>query len=522
MDPRRITTGVGSYLFSAMLLALWTGLLLPFRAVLSPVTVMLLYVPAIITVGRFAGARPSALSALLAFLALDLLFVPPYYHLTVASLPEWLGLLVFLIVALVSGQQTAMLRERERAAVARQRELEFLNRLSLHIASEKSVTSTAEFIASQVVEVIGARRVALYAMSSASQGPTCLSQAGDPKPSSGEAALVLWVLKTSKAVGMPLGEGVPVDQRVVSVEPANAVPGVVADGVYLPLQTSTSLEGVLYARLSDHSALPTLDDARILAAVANLAASAMERQRLEEDAAHTDALREADRLKATLVSSVSHELKTPLAAATARVTGLIEEGVEVDAARVREELTEVADDLVRLNASIGDLLDLSRLESDAWQPRFELCDVADILGTVLSRLPAPARERVRFRLADDAPLVNADFAQLARAISHLLENALAYSPAPSPVTVGTQTDPHGVRLWVEDHGPGVSQSDRARIFEKFYRGDVASSVPIGTGLGLAIAREIVDTHGGTLSVEDVAPHGARFVMTLPLGGKEEA
>jgi two-component system, OmpR family, sensor histidine kinase KdpD len=521
MDTRRITTGVGSYLFSALLLALWTGLLLPFRVVLAPVTVMLLYVPAIITVGRFAGARPSALSAVLAFLALDLLFVPPYYHLTVASLPEWLGLLVFLIVALVSGQQTAILRERERAAVARQRELEFLNRLSLHIASEKSVASTAVFIASQVVEVIGAERVALYAISGASQGPTCLSQAGDPKPSSGEAALVSWVLKTSKAVGMPLGEGVPIDQRVVSVEPANAVPGVVADGVYLPLQTSTSLEGVLYTRLPN-LALPTLDDARILAAVANLAASAIERQRLEEEAAHTDALREADRLKATLVSSVSHELKTPLAAATARVTGLIEEGAEADAARVREELTEVADDLVRLNASIGDLLDLSRLESDAWQPRFEPCDVADILGTVLSRLPAPARERVRFQLADDVPLVDADFAQLARAISHLVENALAYSPAPAAVTVGTKTDGQNVRLWVEDHGPGVSQSDRGRIFEKFYRGEVASSVPIGTGLGLAIAREIVDTHRGTLTVEDVAPHGARFVMTLPVGGKEEA
>jgi two-component system sensor histidine kinase KdpD len=521
VNARRLTTGPAGYVFSAVVLAVWTGLLLPFRAVLTPATAMLLYVPAIIGVGRFAGARPSAVSALLAFLALDLLFVPPYYHLTVASLPEWLGLVVFFIVALVSGQQTATLHRRERAALARQRELEFLNRLSLHIASEKSAPATAEFISSQVVDVVGAERVALYAASGPSQGPLCLSQSGDPKPSSGEAALVSWVLKTSKAVGMPLGEGVPVDQRVVSVEPGSAVPGVVADGVYLPLQTRTSLEGVLYARLPQ-MVTPTLDDARILAAVANLAASAIERQRLEEDAAHADALREADKLKATLVSSVSHELKTPLAAATARVTGLIEEGEAVDAARVREELVEVADDLVRLNASIGDLLDLSRLESDAWQPRFEPCDVADILGTVLSRLPAPARERVRFQLADGVPMVDADFAQLARAISHLVENALAYAPAPSMVTVGTSADARNVRLWVADQGPGVDPAERSHIFEKFYRGDASSSVPIGTGLGLAIAREIVDAHGGTLTVEQVEPHGARFVMTLPIGGKEGA
>ena len=116
-------------------------------------------------------------------------------------------------------------RQRERAALARQRELELLNRLSLRVASEKSVTSTAEFIASQVIEVIGAERVALYANSSGARGLRALSQSGDPKPSSGEAALVSWVLKTSKAVGMPLGEGVPVDQRVVSVEADDAVPG---------------------------------------------------------------------------------------------------------------------------------------------------------------------------------------------------------------------------------------------------------------------------------------------------------
>jgi len=518
MDTRRITSGAGGYLLSAVLVAVWACALLPFRAVLTPATVMLLYVPVIISAGRFAGARASAFSALLAFLALDLLFVAPYYHLNVASLAEWLGLVVFLIVALVSGQQTATLRERERVALARQQELEFLNRLSLHVSSEKSVPATAEFIVSRVVEVIGAERVALYAQSDSAHGPLCLSQAGDPKPSSGEAALVAWVLRTSKAIGMPLGDGVPVDQRVVSVGPDDAVPGVAADGVYLPMQTSTGLEGVLYARLDLRAA--TLNDARLLAAVANLAAAAIERQRLEEDAANASAQREADRLKATFVSSISHELKTPLAAATARVTGLIEEGEACDVERVRDELTEVADDLVRLNASIGDLLDLSRLESDAWQPTFEPCEMADILGTVLSRLPATARSRVRFRLADDLPLVDADFGQLARAISHLVENALAYSPPHSAVTVAADAGAGTLRLSVADVGPGVSSDEHERIFEKFYRGAAASTMPTGTGLGLAIAREIVDAHGGTLVVEDVSPHGARFVMSLPVGDEK--
>jgi two-component system sensor histidine kinase KdpD len=292
----------------------------------------------------------------------------------------------------------------------------------------------------------------------------------------------------------------------------------VADGAYLPLQTSSGLEGVLFVHMP--SGPPGADDARLLAAVANLAASSLERQRLEEEAAHAEALREADRLKTTLVSSVSHELKTPLAAATARVTGLLEEDDSLEVDRVRAELAEVAIDLSRLNSSIGDLLDFSRLESDAWQPRFEPCELGDILGTVRSRLTPAQRERVQFDLAANLPPIEADFAQLARAIANLVENALIYSPAEKSVIVGARRQLGVVRLWVEDAGPGVPDSEKLRVFEKFYRGGASASVPSGTGLGLAIAREIVRTHRGTLQVEDAAPQGARFVLTIPMANEE--
>jgi two-component system sensor histidine kinase KdpD len=318
---------------------------------------------------------------------------------------------------------------------------------------------------------------------------------------------------------MPPARDVPYDQRIVSVGAAEAIPGVSTDGAFVPLQTSTSLEGVLFVEPSEAGGL-TSDDGRLLAAVSNLAAASLERQRLEADAAHTDALREADRLKSTLVSSVSHELKTPLAAATARVTGLVEEGESCDATRVHEELVAVAEDLVRLNDSIGDLLDLSRLESDAWQPRFEPHDVRDILGTVLSRLPAAQRDRLRFDLSDDLPEVLADHAQLARALSNLVENALVYSPADAAVTVGARPYGDAVRMWVQDAGSGVPDSEKARVFEKFYRGAASASVPSGTGLGLAIAREIVRTHDGTLRVDDADPQGARFVLTIPVANEE--
>ena len=182
----------------------------------------------------------------------------------------------------------------------------------------------------------------------------------------------------------------------------------------------------------------------------------------------------------------------------------------------------MAEDLVRLNDSIGDLLDLSRLESDAWQPHFEPHDLRDILGTVLGRLPAAQRERVLFELAESLPDVRADFAQLARALSNLVENALLYSPHEAVVIVGARPVRGGVELWVEDAGPGVSDADKPHIFEKFYRGESSASVPSGTGLGLAITREIVRTHDGTLRVEDAEPKGARFVLLIPTADQETA
>lgn len=519
MSFRRVIVWGGGYPFAIGSVLLASAVFLPLRPLLPPTGVMLLYVPVIIGVAIGSGASQSATAAIAAFVALDLLFVPPYYRLTVASLPEWLGLVVFLIVALVSGLQTARLRERERAALQRQRELELLNHLSFRVASEKSPRATAEYIVSQICEVMGLARASLYEGASAAATPAILAETGEPKAASGEAALATWALKSSKAVALPHPEEAPYEQRLVSVAADEAIPGVVADGAYLPLQTASSLEGVLVAIPAPDRPL-TADDGRLLAAVANLAASSLERQRLEVDAAHAEALREADRLKSTLVSSVSHELKTPLAAATARVTGLLDEGESADPVRIRAELAEVADDLIRLNSSIGDLLDLSRLESDAWQPHLEEYEVREILGTVLSRLPAAHRERIAFSLADDLPLVRVDFAQIARAITHLVENALTYSPVDSRVIVGASAKRRRVTIWVEDRGPGVSAGEKARVFDKFYRGDASASAPAGTGLGLAIAREIVLSHGGEIEVEDATPHGARFVMVLDAAAEE--
>jgi signal transduction histidine kinase len=197
---------------------------------------------------------------------------------------------------------------------------------------------------------------------------------------------------------------------------------------------------------------------------------------------------------------------------------LLAETDPLDDARVRCELTAVSQDLGRLDASIRDLVDVSRLESDSWRPKLDVYDISEVLGTVASHIPVGERARVTFEVPADLPAIRIDFAQIARAISNLIENALAYTPSGEPVRVGARVLGHELVLWVEDRGPGVADEEKEQVFEKFYRGAASESSPAGTGLGLAIVREIVRSHGGRAWVEDATPAGARFVLSIPMEG----
>ena len=286
-------------------------------------------------------------------------------------------------------------------------------------------------------------------------------------------------------------------------------------GIFLPLRSAAGVVGVL--SVAGRSSQRPYDDAdaRLLASLANLVATFLERQRLQGVATAAEALREADRLKSSLLSSVSHELKTPLAALTATVSNLLESDVPWNEKSVRDELRAIVSDVARLNNSITALLDLSRLEARAWEPHREPYELSDILAASLGALPVHQRAEVAIALPDDLPPLDVDFEQFVRVFQNLLENSMLYAGA-GPLRVGARATDSGARVWVEDEGPGIPVGEHEAVFEKFYRArQPGTKVRSGTGLGLAIAREIVRAHGGSIRVEDVVPHGARFVVDLP-------
>jgi len=495
------------YLLAIAAIALSTLLFLAGRGLFAKGQWALLYLLVILLVAGAAGTRPAMLASVLAFFAWNFFFLPPYHTLLVHDPKDWLSLVAFLVVGLLVGLQTGRLREREARAIAREQETAALNRLSAAVASQTSTEQMTETCLNEIVKVLGAKSASLFVM----EGDDLRLSGETPDRATADPAVAE---RARQAVDEELARNAEERSGDASATVATAAD----DGLYAVIHSPSGVAGALAVQARMNGVPYSASAARLVTSLANLVGAFLERERLQAAATTAAAEREADRLKSSLLSSVSHELKTPLAALTATVSNLLESDVHWDEQSVRDELRAIVGDVTRLNNSIGALLDLSRLEAHAWEQRRELYEVSDIVAVGIAALPAHLRPRVTVDLPDNTPVVDVDFSQWARVVQNLLENAVLYAGADSPVTIGARAWNEGVRIWVEDRGPGIAPEEQEAVFKKFYRGHGASGhAPSGTGLGLAITREIVRSHGGTIRVEDVVPHGARFVIALPSG-----
>lgn len=516
LNVARATMGRLPYVTAATAVAAGTAVFLPGRDTFAKGQWAVLYLLIVVLVAGVLGAGPAALAAALSFLAWNFFFLPPYHTFAIHDPDDLLFLLVFLVVGILMGVQTGRLRDRQRRAQAREQETVQLNRLSAYLVSEVSPADAAPTLAESCSRLLGDADVTLFM----STGDGSLRPMGMDRPSDHVARRAEWCFRSARALGLPAIEhdsGGPRWPPTAAWE-GGGTPSVNDGETYLPLQTHLAVYGVLRIQRTRLRRPTSSREAHLMIGLANLVGVFLERQHLREQLSRTDALREADRLKAGLLSSVSHELKTPLAGLTATITNLLEGDTEWNEAIVREELRAVVTDVTRLNNSIGALLDLSRLEANAWIPRRDWFDLSDIVAAGLACLPAHRRRGIVVRLPDDLEPLYVDFQQWTRVFQHLLENAVLYAGEGGTITVGGRQKPGGVLMWVKDCGPGVPVGEREAIFEKFHRGAQRGKAgPSGTGLGLAITREIVMMNGGSIHVEEVHPHGARFVISLPSG-----
>jgi two-component system sensor histidine kinase KdpD len=477
-----------------------------------------LYLLVILAVAVGYGSGPAVLASLLAFLAFDWFFVQPTGQWTVHDPAEWVALLTFLAVGLITGHLAGRLRQREAEARRRVEEIEALERLSRTITSRVEAQEALDEVVRRLGEVAPISAAAVLRPTAAGDfevATGCATRVPLPTFERGSpAAAARLCLEESRAVGW---EG---DPSLWRKGYAGAEPGEEDErGAFLPLAADGRADGVLYVR---PDRVLTAHERRLVETLANHAAVALARERVTREAARVRALEETDRLKDALLSMVSHDFRSPLASIKASLSGLLGGDRGWTPETRREVLVGIDRETDRLTRLVEDLLDMSRLEAGAWRTEREACPVEEWVGVALGTLTPEEDARVSIVLSPDLPAVAVDPPQMERVLVNLLENALKYSSG--PVEVAASVEGGRLRLTVADRGPGLAPGEEVQAFEKFYRGAATrprqvpgreSSIP-GSGLGLSVCRAIVEAHGGRLTARNRPGGGAVFTLELPV------
>ena len=473
--------------------AMLAGALFPYFELANIVMVFLL---AVVFTALKLGRGPAVLAAFLSVGLFDFFFVSPHFSFAVSDVQYLLTFAVMLAVALVIGQLTAGLRYQARVAQQRENRARSLYELARELSGAIAPEQIAELCERFVTESFRARS-AILLMGAGERLQTPVT-GGGIAPTALDLGIAQWVYDQGQAAGVG-----------TDTLPASAL-------LYLPLKAPMRTRGVLAIEPSVPRWLLVPERRRQLDILATLLAISVERLHYVEVARDALITMESERLRNSLLSALSHDLRTPLTALVGLADSLAV-GHPTQAERQTELAAAIREEALRMNRLVNNLLDMARLESGhvrlnlQWQPIEEVVGSAlKVSGSLL------ALHRVSVSIPPDAPLVQFDAVLIERVLCNLLENAAKHTSAGAEIRVSAAAQDEQIEIAVSDNGPGLPPGMGERIFDKFTRGQEESAIP-GVGLGLAICRAIVEAHGGTIRAEASDVGGARFVFTLPLG-----
>jgi two-component system sensor histidine kinase KdpD len=444
------------------------------------------------------GLLPSICASILSVLVYNFFFIPPLYTFTVASPRDLLNLIVFLIVAVLTSKLAARVRDQAEAAKHREARTAALYALSRQIAGAAELADVLRVIVNHVAQILSAKVVAL--LPDAGQLVLMAGHPAETALTEAERAAATWAWQHQQ----PAGRG------------ADTLPG--AEWFYLPLSTAHGTVGVLGLQFEEPGAEMSPDQRRLLGALAGQAAVAIERTRLVREMEQARLRDETDRLRDALLSSVSHDLRTPLVSIIGAASSLLTYGASYDETARRDLLVTIQEEAERLNRFVGNLLDMMRLEAGELKLNRQWIDIGEIIGTAASHLSHRfSQHRLAVKVAPDLPALWLDFVLVEHVLTNLLENAAKYSPPGTTIRVRARRRGGVVVVEVVDEGVGVPPADLERIFDKFYRVRHGDRQGAGTGLGLSICRGIVEAHGGHITACNPANgKGTAFVITFPI------
>jgi len=493
------------YVASAGMVALATGLGVALRQVLNVPSISLVFLTAVLGSASFFGLGPSLFACIASVLAYNFFFLPPLYTFTIADPENVVTLFFFLLTAIVASNLAAGVRAQAVTARNRARTTEELYQFSRKLAGIVTLDDLLWATAYQIAAMLKLRVVVLMPELPDSE-TIVLRGAYPPEDEMDEADLAAarWCWQSNR----PAGRG------------ADTLPG--AKRLFLPLRTARGPVAVVGIDRDAEGPLLSPDQRRLLDALGDQAAVSIERISLAEDLDRSRLQSETERLRTALLTSISHDLRTPLSTILGAAGTLQRYHDTLDAPQRAELLGSIAEEAERLNRFVANLLDMTRLESGAVVLKREPTDLGEVIGSTLTRAAKVlAAHHVALDVAPDLPLLSLDAVLLEQVLFNLLDNAARYTPTGSTVTLRGWRDRQEVRIQVIDEGPGIPQELRERIFEKFYRAPQAEHQAdhkrAGTGLGLAICRGFIEAMGGRITAASRADRsGAVFTIALPV------
>ena len=490
------------YVYSTLVIALVTLVSIPLRPLFHPVNLVMLFLAGVVITALYFGRGPSILASFLGVLAFDFFFTDPKLTLTVYDTQYVLTFFSLLVVGLVISNLTARVRDQVEAIRKRQDQTRILYSLSRDLTTAAGMEAVLETVVRHVGQTLAGDVVIFLPRN----GKLELCAASPEfRIEENEYAIAAWAFEH----GQPTGWG-------TETLPASSIR-------FQPLKTPQGPLGILGVKPNASRNFFNPEQRQILEAYTSLATVAIERALLDEQARQAQVLRESERLQTALLNSISHDLRTPLATISGSLESLQEaekdngERVFLDRDAKLDLIQTAREETNRLNRLVGNLLDMTRLESGELKLKKVEVDVQDLVSTALSHMREWLNGHpVKVEIPDRVPVVYLDFILMEQVLINLLDNAIKYSPSGTPIEIQVKSGNATLEIQIADRGVGIPPEDLTRVFDKFFRIEQTGK-PRGTGLGLSICKGIVEAHGGRIWAENRSGGGTKMQLSLPFG-----
>lgn len=467
----------------------------PLRTFVDPANIVMLFLLAVVLVAVKLGRAPAVTAALLGVASFDFFFVPPRFSFAVGDVQYLITFAVMLVVALIIGHLTAGLRSQAQIAAGRETRAHALYGMARDLAGAFALEQVADICQRFATQGLHSSALLLVADAGGELQPVPGQAPGSPRP---VAMLARMAFERGEPIGR--GTGYYFDDPVV----------------YLPLKGPMRTRGVLAVMPSAEPVSEVMEQRQTLETMASLIAIALERLHFVAVAQDAEIQIESERLRNSLLSAISHDLRTPMTALVGLADSLAMTGHGLTAAQ-RETAVLIRDQAMRLNSLLHNLLDMARLQVGGVSLRKEWQPVEEVMGASVAAAQAQLDgHRLSVHVEPGLPLLEFDAVLIERVLVNLLENAAKYAPPPADIRIDAVRAGEFVELSVADSGPGLPTENVQSLFGMFVRGRHESSTP-GVGLGLAICKTIVEAHGGTMRAANRSEGGARFAFSLLVG-----